>query len=108
MVLLFPVPVPSNQRLPSHKGAISMNCRRKLVADVSLNGTRQTFQFDCVFSRKRTSGRELAEVLRVQLAESFPNASASFAGGSVGVYRGADLLAVASVDADFRTVAIAN
>lgn len=84
-----------------------MNCRRKLVADVSLNGSRKTFQFDCIFSRKRTSGRELAEVLRVQLAESFPT-SVGFNGASVGVYRGADLLAVASVDADFRTVAIAN
>ena len=84
-----------------------MNCRRKLVADVSLSGQRKTFAFDCVFSRKHTTGRELAEVLKVQLAESFP-ASVDFNGATVGVYRGADLLAVASVDATFKTVAIAN
>ena len=84
-----------------------MSIRRMIVADVSLVGSiaRRTIAFPIIFSRKRTSSREIASVLRLQLVQEFgPDLAADFNGASVGVYHGPQLLAGVTLDPSYRAI----
>lgn len=88
-----------------------MTIRRMIVADVTLNGSiaKRTIAFPIAFSRKRTSSREIASVLRLQLLQDFgPDLAADFSGATVGVYAGPTFICGVTFDQDYRAAVVAN